>query len=319
MIHRVGAKARPHPIVPHPPEPLELGACYRYCEALAHAHHHNFPVASLFVPSRLRQHIFSIYAFARTADDFADEASFEGRRVAELDRWDERLHACYHDEPIDHPVFMALSETITRFNLPITEFSALMQGFRADLEVRRHATFTDLRAYTALSAEPIGHLLLYLGGYRDPVLHRYADALSTGLALAKLWQDIPGDIARGRIYVPGEDLVHFGVDESVLETRGASEELGALIRYEVARTRALFVRAKPLVDAVGPELGIELALIWLGGMQILGKIESSGRHVLRRRPTLHAVDKAEVVSRALAWRGRTLGWRGRSFVRRVLG
>ncbi len=310
MIHRVGTpRNRPYPAVPLPPEPLELDACYRYCEALARARHHNFPVASRFVPEPLRRPIFAIYAFARTADDFADEAEFEGRRTAELDRWDERLHRCYHGEPADHPVFVALADSIARFELPITEFSALIQGFRADLEVRRYATFADLRRYTSLAAEPVGHLLLYLGGYRDAALMRFADDLASGLAIAKLLQDVAADAGRDRIYLPAEDLRHFGVDEGDLLHRRRTPAVGDLVRFEVARTRSLLERARPLVDRIGPELSVEMALIWHGGMRILHKIERAGARLLERRPRINDVDKALVVARALAWRGGALAER----------
>jgi squalene synthase HpnC len=306
VILRVGERLRPMAAVPPPPEPLELDACYRYCEALARARHHNFPVASMFVPRILRRHIWALYAFARTADDFADEPSFDGRRASELDRWEERLARCYFGEPADHPVFVALADTIRRFELPITELSALLSGFRTDLEGPHYTTFNELRRYTALAAEPIGHLFLYLGGYRDPVLHRYADDLCTGLALAKILQDIPADMERGRIYLPAEDLRHFGVAETDLAQRRPTRAVDALVRFEVARTRALFERARPLVDLIGANLAIELALIWHGGMRILDKIAAAGAHLLEQRPALNHVDKALVVSRALRWRGASI-------------
>ncbi|ACY15907.1 squalene synthase HpnC [Haliangium ochraceum] len=309
MIHRVGERLQPVAEMPQPPEPLELDACYRYCEALARARHHNFPVASRFVPPTLRRHIWALYAFARTADDVADEPSFEGRRASELDRWEERLERCYFGEPADHPVFVALADTIRRFELPITEFAALISGFRTDLEGGRYHTFRELRSYTALAAEPIGHLFLYLGGYRDPALHRFADDLCTGLTLAKVLQDIPADLERGRMYLPLEDLRHFGVSEDDLAQRSASPAVGALVRFHVARARSLFERARPLVDLIGANLAIEMALIWHGGMRILGKLESAGVRLLERRPALNAADKAYVVGRALAWRGSSIAQR----------
>lgn len=309
MIHRVGERLRPLAAVPPPPEPLELDACYRYCETLARARHHNFPVASMFVPRILRRHIWALYAFARSADDFADEPSFEGRRASELDRWEERLERCYFGEPADHPVFVALADTIRRFELPITELSSLLSGFRMDLERTRYATFNELRSYTALAAEPVGHLFLYLGGYRDPVLHRYADDLSTGLALANILQDIPADMDRGRVYLPAEDLRHFGVREDDLAARRITPAMNALVRYQVARTRSLFERARPLVDVIGANLAIELALIWHGGMRILDKLTAAGARVLERRPALNDVDKALVVGRALVWRGASISER----------
>jgi hydroxysqualene synthase len=304
VIHRIGAQRSPALAVPLPPT-LELEACYGYCEALCRARHHNYPVASMFARSALRKHIFALFAFARVADDFADESSYEGRRVRELDRWEEQLHAAYRGTA-EHPVFVALAETVDRFALPITEFTELMSGFRTDLERRRYATFDELRGYTRQAAEPIGRLLLYIGGYRAPELHAFAEDMATAIAVARLVQDIPSDWARGRVYVPAQDLRHFGVTEADIATRRISPAVGNLVRYEVARTRALFERSRPLVDVVGSDLAVELALTWHGGMRILDKIEDMGSKLFAQRPRLGQLDKALVVARALAWRGETL-------------
>lgn len=304
MIHRLGVLRSPALAVPLPPS-LELEACYRYCEALVRARHHNYPVASMFARSQLRKHIFALFAFARVADDFADEAAYEGRRARELDRWEEQLHLAYRGTA-DHPVFVALADTVDKFDLPITEFTELLSGFRTDLERRRYATFDELRSYTRQAAEPIGRLLLYIGGYRAPELHAYAEDLATALAMARLIQDIPSDWERGRVYMPAEDLRHFGVTEGDIAQRRTTPAVGALVRYEVARTRALFERARPLVDIVGADLAVELALTWHGGMRILDKIEDVGAKLFAERPSLTAADKALVVARAIAWRGETL-------------
>lgn len=313
MIHRViASKAKPWEATPMPAEPLELEACYRYCEAMARARHHNFPVASVFVPTALRKHIFPLYAFARTADDFVTESEYEGRRARELDAWEARLENCYHGETPDHPVFVALAETIQRFDLPITPFAQLLNGFRLDIDVTRYATGNDLRSYTELAAGPVAHVMMYMGGYRDASLHRYAGDLAAGLAFASFWQDIPADLARGRVYVPGEDLRHFDLTEQDLHAGRTSPSADALIRYEVARTRALFERARPLVELVGANFAIEVALMWHGGMRILDKIDAYGGRVLERRPQLTHADKAVVVLKALKWRGGTLSHRGES-------
>ena len=307
MILRAFEKPRPYRAVPVPPEPLELSACYGYCEALARARHHNYPVASMFAPSQIRRHIYAVYAFTRCADDFADEPQYKGRRAHELDRWEERLQACYYGEPADHPVFVALADTVRRNQLPITEFSALITGFRTDLEKNRYGSMTDLRAYTALSAEPVGRLLLYLGGYREPTLLRYVEDLCTGLAMARMLQDLQANFERGRIYIPADDMHHFQVTEADLAARRSTPGVGALVRYQVARIRALFERARPLVDEIGDSFAIEMALIWHGGMRILDKIEVVGKDLLRRRPQIDSLDKAQVVLRSLAWRGASAG------------
>ena len=304
MINRLGVVRSPALAVPLPPT-LELDACYRYCEALCRARHHNYPVASMFARSHLRKHIFALFAFARVADDFADEPAFEGRRARELDRWEEQLHLAYRGVA-EHPVFVALADTVDKFALPITELTELVGGFRTDLERRRYATFDELRSYTRQAAEPLGRALLYIGGYRAPELHAYAEDLSTAIAVARLVQDVPADWQRGRVYIPAEDLRHFGVTETDIAERRVTAAVGALVRYEVARTRALFMRARPLVDVVGADLAVELALTWHGGMRILDKIEHVGARLFAKRPSLTSVDKAIVLARAIAWRGETL-------------
>ncbi|MBA3460081.1 MAG: squalene synthase HpnC [Deltaproteobacteria bacterium] len=316
MIHRLGVLRSPALAVPLPPS-LELEACYRYCESLVRARHHNYPVGSLFARSQLRKHIFALFAFARVADDFADEVAYEGRRARELDRWEEQLHLAYRGHA-EHPVFVALADTVDKFDLPITEFTELLSGFRTDLERRRYSTFDELRSYTRQAAEPMGRLLLYIGGYRAPELHAYAEDLSSALAVARLIQDIPADWERGRVYMPAEDLRHFGVSEADIAARRSTPGVGALVRYEVARTRALFERARPLVDIVGADLAVELALTWHGGMRILDKIESVGASLFSERPSLSTADKAMVLTRALAWRGETLPPRSIHLLTRLL-
>ena len=317
MITRIGVARTPALAVPLPPT-LELDACYRYCEALVHARHHNYPVGSMFARSALRKHIFALFAFARVADDIADERTYEGRRARELDRWEEQLHDAYRGRA-EHPVFVALADTADRFALPITEFVELLSGFRTDLERLRYSTFDELRAYTRQAAEPVGRLLLYIGGYRAPELHAFADDLSSAVAIARLVQDVPADWVRGRVYVPAEDLRHFGVTEADIASRTVSPAVGNLVRYEVARTRALFERARPLVDVVGPDLAVELALTWHGGMRILDKIEAMGDRLFAQRPKLNSLDKGIVLARALAWRGETLPPRTVHLLQRALG
>nr|HEX4317448.1 squalene synthase HpnC [Kofleriaceae bacterium] len=316
MINRLGLARQPALAVPLPPT-LELSACYRYCESLVRARHHNYPVASWFARSALRKHIFALFAFARAADDFADEPAYENRRARELDRWEEQLHDAYRGRA-DHPVFVALADTVDRFSLPITEFTELMSGFRTDLERLRYATFDELRGYTRQAAEPVGRLLLYIGGYRAAELHAFAADLASALAVTRLIQDVPADWQRGRVYLPAEDLRHFGVTEADIASRRTSPAVGSLVRYEVARTRALFERARPLVDTVGADLAVELALMWHGGMRILDKIESTGPKLFAERPHLGNVDKAIVLGKALAWRGETLPPRTMHLVNRLL-
>jgi squalene synthase HpnC len=280
-----------------PPGPWTVERAYTYCEDFARAHTESYPVASRFVPPRLRPHLVALYAFARSADDFADEPEYEGRRVEALDRWEEALARCAYGEA-EHPVFIALADTIEKRDLPIPPFEDMLTAFRMDMDVRRYATFQALRGYTARSAEPVGRLLLALFGYRDPELVRHADELSTALQLTNFWQDLAADAARDHIYVPAEDLHFFGVTEAEVKALKPTPRLRDLIRFEVSRTRALYERGRPLLDRLGNDLRMELTLIWLVGNTILDKIEAAGFDVFTQRPSIRRRDQALIMARA---------------------
>jgi squalene synthase HpnC len=301
VISRVSGPHSAHRPAPPPPVRLDVAECYRYCEAVVRAHHENFPVASRFLPERLRPHVSALYAFVRAADDFADEPQFEGRREAELDRWEERLVRCFHGDA-DHPVFVALGTSLKQLNLPIAPFSDLLQAFRLDLTTRRHPSFGDLYVYTQRAAQPIGRLLLYVFGVRDSEAHRFADDLATALALTAFWQDIARDLSRDRIYLPMEDLRHFGVNEADLHARRESTALAHLVRFECARARSYFLKARPLLERVEAELLTEMALFWYGGSRMLEKIEANADSVFAGRPHLGTIDKAFVLGKALVRR-----------------
>jgi hydroxysqualene synthase len=286
-----------------PPGVWTVENSYEYCANIARSHYENFPVASRFVPERLRPHMWAVYAFARCADDFADEPRFAGRRGEALDYWDRELSRCFHGEA-DHPVFIALRDTVEKCNIPVTPFEDLLNSFRMDLTVKRYATYADLCSFTRISAEPVGRTVLYLFGYRDAQLHRYSDEMCTALQQANFWQDVGVDLARDRLYIPGEDLRHFGVTDADLAARRDTEAMRALIRYECARTRALFERGRPLCELVGRDLAFELKLIWLAGLSVLEKIEAEHYRVLDKRPLLSPADKARCVARASLWTAR---------------
>jgi hydroxysqualene synthase len=287
----------PLPWLNPPAGPWTVERAYHYCEDFARAHHENFPVATRFVPSALRPHVIALYAFARAADDFTDEPQYDGHRTEALDAWQEELHRCFHGEP-RHPVFAALHDTIQKRALPMPPFEDLLSAFRADLEVTRYATFSSLRAYTARSAEPVGRLLLALFGYHSPEFTKFADEICTALQLTNTLQDVASDAARDHIYIPGEDLHYFGVSEADLKSLRFSPPVRDLIRFEVARTRSLFERGRPLLGKLGHDFKFELALIWLAGMAILDKIEEADFDVFTHRPVIGKRDKAKIFARA---------------------
>src|SRR6266700_143263 len=288
---------QPIPWLDPPPGPWTVERAYQYCEDFARAHTESFPVASRLVPAEIRPHLIALYAFARSADDFADEPQYEGRRLEALDGWERELDLCSHGES-QHPVFVALADTIERRDLPIPPFDDMLTAFRMDLDVRRYATFQALRAYTAKSADPVGRLLLSLFGYRQAELFRFADEMSTALQLTNFWQDVAADAARDHIYIPAEDLHFFGVSEADVRALRPTARLKDLLRFEVARTRALYERGRPLLERLGSDLRLELTLIWLIGVAILDKIEDADFDVFTQRPTIRRRDKAVILARA---------------------
>ena len=291
------SKSPPRSWLDLPTNAWTVESAYAFCEKFAHEHHETYPVASRFVPAEIRPHLFALYAFARAADDFADEPLYAGRRIEALDLWQAELDRCFHGEA-KHPIFIALADTIEKRELPLPPFDDLLSAFRMDLEVRRYASFASLRGYTARSAEPVGRLLLALFGYRDPELVCFADEISTALQLANFWQDLAVDAARDHIYVPAEDLHFFGVTEAQLKALRPTSETRSLLRFEVARTRAHFEKGRPLLRKVGPDLRLELSLIWLLGMALLDKIEASDFDVFSQRPLVRKRDQALVLARA---------------------
>jgi squalene synthase HpnC len=195
-------------------------------------------------------------------------------------------------------VFVALKDTIERCDLPIDPLRNLLTAFTMDLSVNRYPTWHRVEGYCAHSAHPVGRLFLYIFDYRDPSLHRYSDDICTALQLTNFLQDVGVDVAKDRIYLPQEDLLHFGVAESQIYARQATPAFRDLMRFEVARARALLERGRPLLETVGRDLAFELTMIWHGGNTILDKLEAVDYDVFRKRPTLGATDKAFMMARA---------------------
>jgi squalene synthase HpnC len=275
-----------------------LEESYAHCEQLARTHYENFPVGSWLLPADKRKYLWAIYAFARTADDFADEAQYlDNLRLPLLENWEGQLLQCMWRKP-QHPVFIALKDTIETFRLPVEPFQDLLMAFKMDVFVERYKTYDDLLGYCRLSANPVGQLVLSVFGYRDPALHELSDAICTALQLTNHWQDIAIDAKKPRIYVPIEDMDRHGYDEARLQGGVADEAFRRMMADLVNRTRALFVAGRPLLDRVGRDLAFELRLVWHGGSAILDRIESGGYDVFRARPTLGLGAKAILLTKA---------------------
>src|SRR6476661_5272235 len=280
-----------------PAQAPSLAEAYAYCERLARSHYENFSVASWFLPKRLRQHFFNVYAYCRISDDLGDETGDTAASLQLLDEWEADLNACYSGTP-RHPVFVALAGTVREFDIPKQTFADLLTAFRQDQTVTRYETFNDLLGYCRNSANPVGHLVLYLCGYRDAERHKLSDFTCTALQLANFWQDVSVDYAKGRIYLPLESLRKFGVKEDDLANNRNTAAFCEMMRFEVERARDWFRQGQPLIGKVNKELAIDLDLFSRGGLEILNAIEKQGFAVLGRRPSISKPRKLALVARA---------------------
>jgi squalene synthase HpnC len=280
-----------------PEQAPSLEQAQAYCRRLARTHYENFSVATWFLPARLRQHFFNVYAYCRISDDLGDEVGDAEASLQLLDQWESELDACYHGEP-RHPVFVALAETVRAFDIPRQPFADLLTAFRQDQKVTRYATFENVIGYCRYSANPVGHLVLYLCGYRDSGRQELSNFTCSALQLANFWQDVSVDYAKGRIYLPLEDLERFGVSEGDIGHQRNSPAFRQMLRFEVARAREWFAKGLPLASSVSRELAIDIELFSRGGLEILNAIERQGYAVLGRRPVIPKPRKLALVARA---------------------
>ena len=287
--------------------PLERA--YAVCLGIAGQHYENFPVASWLVPASMRPHVAAVYAFARYADDFADEGEREpGERLALLDDWLTRLHAAVggdaradSDDQRDL-VFAAVAATMRSCDLPVCLFDELLSAFRQDVTVHRYETWATLLDYCRRSANPVGRLVLRIAGQRCEDLDAASDNLCSALQLTNFLQDFDIDWRRGRLYVPGDMSHACGARESDLAGMRLSAPWRAAIAEMVVRTRQMFDGGRSVCNAVGGRLGLELRFTWLGGRRILDRLESNGYDPRVSRPTLGLVDSLPIVWKAASWR-----------------
>jgi squalene synthase HpnC len=291
-----------------PQEPPTEAEAQHYCRRLARTHYENFSVATWFLPERLRQHFFNVYAYCRISDDLGDEVGDPNVALRLLDQWEAELDACYTGHP-RHPVFVALADTVRRFEIPQQTFVDLLTAFRQDQISTRYPTFSDLLGYCHYSANPVGHLVLYVCGYRDAERQALSDFTCTALQLANFWQDLTSDYARGRIYLPVEDMQRFGVSEDDIAGQRNTAAFCDLLHFEADRAQDWFRKGLPLVKKVDRDLAIDVELFSRGGQEILRAIEAQGYNVLGHRPSIPKSRKLALLMRAawgrLPWVGKT--------------
>ena len=285
-------------------------AAYARCLDIAQRHYENFPVASRLLPRHARPHIAAIYAFARIADDFADEGTrVPAARLALLDDWQTRLHRAVEaprseDDSDASAIFHALGDSIRQCDLDVQLFDDLLSAFRQDVTVRRYETWDELFDYCRRSANPVGRLVLRVNGYRDERLDACSDAVCTALQLTNFWQDLEVDLRKDRLYVPLAEMRAAGADIEDLRRFRLTPEWRRAMEAAGARTRALFVAGRPVADSVRGRLRWELRATWLGGMRILDRLAAAGYDVFAARPKLGALDAVVIAGHALVWRRR---------------
>lgn len=288
---------------PRTTDAASVQAAYAACERLAREHYENFPVASLLLPRAMRPHVAAVYAFARTADDLADEGERPaGERHAALDECRRALHDALTGPSVADPVFVALADTIRKFDLPVQLFDDLIDAFTQDTVQTRYATFDELLDYCRRSANPIGRLVLGIGGYDSEDARLASDRVCTALQLTNFWQDLERDWQRGRLYVPQAEARAAGAQEADLDGKMLTPEWRRVMASLVHRTRNLFLRGRDVADMARGGLAFELRLTWLGGWTILERLERQDFDPFGRRPALVKMDVPLLLWRAARWR-----------------
>ncbi len=277
-----------------------LEQAYAHCLRLARSHYENFPVASRLLPRELRQAVAVIYAFARSADDLADEGAADSQeRLARLAAYCAQLEKISRDEIVDDPVFIALADTLRQHRLPVQLFFDLLSAFRQDVTHTRYANFAELRNYCRRSADPVGRLLLHLNGNAEEENLRLSDQICTSLQLINFLQDLEQDYRENdRIYLPREEMARFGIDESWFAARRSDAAMAKLLSLQIGRARQMMLTGAPLGERLTGRFGFEIRLIVQGGLRILERLEQQ-QEELFSRPRLRHSDFLLMLLRAL--------------------
>jgi squalene synthase HpnC len=269
-----------------------------YCARLTATHYENFSVVTWLTP---REHVpafQSIYGFCRWSDDLADEVNDRARSLELLGWWRNELREMFHGRA-QHPVMVALSQTVERYSIPIEPFEALISAFEQDQTISEYLTYDQLLDYCSRSADPVGHLVLYVAGAFDPENARLSDLTCTALQLANFWQDVARDLAIGRIYLPREDRERFGYPDTHLHALEFTPNFAALLSFEVDRARSLLERGRALIPRIPRPFAVDVDLFSRGGLAILDRIQARRFDVLSQRPTLSKWTKAKLLGRAM--------------------
>lgn len=270
-----------------------------YTRWLATHHYENFHVVSFLLPKRLHQDFYNVYAYCRWADDLGDEIGDTAESLCLLEWWRGELDAMYAGRTT-HPVFAALRPTVEKYGIPRQPFSDLIDAFVQDQTVTRYRDWDDLFGYCKNSANPVGRLVLYLCGYRDPQRQRLSDATCTALQLANFWQDVTVDQLKDRVYIPLEIIERHGYSVEEMFAHRFTPAFREVMREIVEKARELFLIGLPLSGMVDRRLAIDLDLFSRGGMRVLEKIEQQGYDVLSARPAISKMERVGLLLGSLA-------------------
>lgn len=272
---------------------------FAYVSDITLKHYENFPVASLFLPAEKRPYIQSIYAFARTADDFADEDLLDPeKRLQKLDEWEFLLKECFQGRA-QHPIFIALHETVSKLSIPIEPLSDLLKAFKQDVQKNSYKSFDELLDYCKYSANPVGRLVLMIFGYKDEEYFKLSDKICTALQLTNFYQDVIVDLQKNRVYIPEDEIHSFGYSINELTKHIYNDSFRNLMKHQIERTRALFYEGAQLPLLVDKDLQLELKLVWFGGMSIINKIEKRKYNAFSKHIKLSSLNKVMIFLRGL--------------------
>ncbi|MDO8827119.1 squalene synthase HpnC [Methylophaga sp.] len=266
----------------------ELEKAYAFCQNLAKSHYENFPVASILLPQKLRRPIAAIYAFARTADDFADEDTIAAEeRLRQLNGYSQHISdIAEHKYQGNDPIFLALADTVIRFNLPIQLLEDLLIAFRQDVVKSRYATFNEVLDYCRFSANPVGRLLLHLEGNPSQQQLQQSDAICTALQLINFYQDLEQDFTeQNRVYIPEDELAAIGIDAASLIQTDTSK-LAPVLRSLYLRTEKIITEGIELGSTIPGRLGWEIRAMTLAGITTLSALKQQSNHAMLNRPRL---------------------------------
>lgn len=284
---------------------VNFDEAFLYCEKITKAHYENFPVASFLIPKEKRKYVYAVYSFARYADDIADSSILTSeQKLEKLDRLELDLQKITSGEfenlnDATKFTFIALYQTLQDLNVPVFEFHNLLKAFKQDSVKDKYETFDELLEYSKYSANPVGHLVLYIFGYNDAELFELSDYICTGLQLINFWQDVSRDLEISRVYIPNELIRENNYSYQNLYNKIEDESYVYIIKELIEKTKEIYEKGNSLPDKVSGRLKYELKATFYGGMTVINKIEKLNYRTLSHRPIITSSDKFKILLKTI--------------------